>query len=117
MAHPVLQFQMITTDADGSQKFYSQLFGWSVASPDAMGFRRITTGSDKGIEGGLWPSPPEFKGFIQIFVGTDDVAASVEAAKELGATVEVPPTKLPGGDEVAVLHDPQGIPFGLWRKA
>jgi predicted enzyme related to lactoylglutathione lyase len=40
-----------------------------------------------------------------------------EAAKRLGATVEVPPTKLPQGGEVAVSHDPLGMPFGLWKRS
>ena len=27
----------------------------------------------------------------------------------------MPPQKLPDGDEMAILHDPAGIPFGLKR--
>lgn len=45
-----------------------------------------------------------------------DVAASVKQAQELGAKVLIPPTVLPGGDEMAVLHDPQGMPFALLQQ-
>jgi predicted enzyme related to lactoylglutathione lyase len=117
MAHPVAHFQMITTDPVAAQSFYSQLFGWTVDAPDAMGFRPLSTGSPEGIHGGLWPAPPGVTGFVQLFVATDDVASSVAEATRLGAKVLVQPTALPEGGEVAVLHDPQGIPFGLWRKA
>jgi uncharacterized protein len=96
MAHPILHFQMILKDPDKSSRFYTDLFGWTVEAPDAMGFRMLSTNAPDGIGGGIWPEPPGGTGFVQLF-GTDDVAASVEAAKKLGATVEVPPTKLPKG--------------------
>jgi hypothetical protein len=53
-----------------------------------MGFRMLSTNAPDGIAGGIWPAPPEATGFSQLFVGRDDVAASVEAAKMLGAMVE-----------------------------
>jgi predicted enzyme related to lactoylglutathione lyase len=117
MSHPVLHFQMISTDPDASTSFYSRLFGWTVKPPDPMGFRMLSTGSERGISGGIWPAPPEIIPFVQLFIGTDDVAASVDEALALGAKVEIPPIVLPSGDELAVLHDPLGMHFGLWKKA
>lgn len=38
-------------------------------------------------------------------------------AAELGAKLLIPPTVLPEGDEMAVLHDPQGLSFAVWRAA
>jgi len=49
-------------------------------------------------------------------MAVDDVGASVAQAVELGAKVLIPATKLPEGDEMAVLHDPQGMPFAVWRR-
>jgi uncharacterized protein len=117
MSHPVLHFRMISKDPDASTSFYSKLFGWSVQPPDPTGFRPLSTGSEQGIGGGIWPAPPEITPFIQLFIGTDDVAASVAEALALGAKVEIPAIVLPSGDELAVLHDPFGMPFGLWKKA
>ena len=37
----------------------------------------------------------------------------VGRAEKLGARVIIPPQMLPGGDVLAIMHDPQGIPFGL----
>jgi predicted enzyme related to lactoylglutathione lyase len=39
----------------------------------------------------------------------------VSQAVELGAKVVIPPTMLPAGEEMAVLHDPQGMSFAVWR--
>ena len=40
---------------------------------------------------------------------------TVEQAKQLGGKVIIPPQKLPDGDELAILHDAEGIPFGVYR--
>jgi len=81
-----------------------------------MGYRQIDTGSKEGIQGGIWPAPPQSSNFVQLFMKVDDVGALVQKAQELGAKVLIPPTVLPDGDEMAVLHDPQGMPFAVWRS-
>ena len=70
----------------------------------------------QGIQGGIWPAPPQSPDFVQLFVAVEDIQAAVDRAQQLGARILIPPTKLPEGDEMAVLHDPQGISFGLWRR-
>jgi hypothetical protein len=35
----------------------------------------------------------------------------------LCAKLLIPPTALPEGDEMAVLQDPPGMPFAIWRRA
>jgi predicted enzyme related to lactoylglutathione lyase len=41
----------------------------------------------------------------------------VTKATALGAKVLIPPQNLPGGDELAILHDPEGIPLGIFRPS
>ena len=79
--------------------------------------RRIDPGGDRGIPGGLWPSPPEGDSRVQLFVEVDDVAATVARAAELGFFVVVPPQVLPEGDELAIIADEEGISFGIQRRA
>lgn len=117
MKHPVFEFQIISKDPDLTGAFYSQLFGWTVSTDNALGYRRIQTGSDEGIQGGIWPAPPQASTFVQLFIGVDDVAVLAQKAESMGATLVIPPTTLPDGDEVAVLRDPQGLPFGVWRRS
>jgi predicted enzyme related to lactoylglutathione lyase len=54
---------------------------------------------------------------VQFFVAVEDVRDSVQRAEQLGAKLLIPPTMLPEGDEMAVLHDPQGMSFGLWQRS
>ena len=82
-----------------------------------MGFRRIDTGSPEGIQGSIFPAPPKSENFVQLFMAVEDVKATVLKAVRLGAEVVIPPAIVPGeGDEVAVLRDPQGLMFAVWRK-
>jgi predicted enzyme related to lactoylglutathione lyase len=117
MAHPVLQFQMISQAPDKTASFYSSLFGWTIDAANPLGYRRIDTGAAEGIQGGIWPAPPQALAFVQLFVAVDDVKAAVSQAQGLGAQVIMPPALLPEGDEMAVLHDPQGMAFAVWRRA
>jgi len=117
VSHPVLQFQFISKEPEKTAAFYSELFGWRIDANNPMGYRRIDTGSTQGIQGGIWPAPPQSPSFAQLFVGVDDVKVAVSRAEKLGARLLIPPTVLPEGDEMAVLHDPQGLSFAVWRKA
>lgn len=110
-----MQFQILSKRPDETARFYSELFGWTIDAGNAMGYRQIDTGSDQGICGGIWPAPPQAPNFVQFFVAVRDVGASVKQAESLGAKVLIPPTKLPEGDEMAVMHDPQGMPFAICR--
>ncbi len=113
MGDPVMQFQILSTAPEETARFYSLLFGWKIDANNPLGYRQIDTGSREGIQGGIWPAPPQSPNFVQLFIKVPDVAALVKQAQELGAKVLIPPTVLPGGDEMAVLHDPQGMPFAL----
>ena len=83
MANPVMQFQMLSKTPEETARFYSGLFGWSVDANNPMGYRRIDTGSAEGIQGGIWPAPPQAPNFVQIFVGVEDVKAAVAQISQL----------------------------------
>ena len=113
MSAPVLKWQMLSPEPGKLIEFYRALFGWTVSADNALGYREVETG---GVPGGVWPAPPGAPPFVQLFVGVDDVAQTVEEAVALGATVIVPVTALPDGDVMAILRDPAGLTFGLMRR-
>ena len=116
MSAPVVQWQIVTPKPDELVKFYRDLFGWTVSSKNAIGYRQVDAG-EGGINGGVWPSPPDGHTFVQLFVGVTDVQDAVTRAEKLGASVVVPPTTLPDGDTMAVLKDPSGLTFGVVRHS
>jgi predicted enzyme related to lactoylglutathione lyase len=52
---------------------------------------------------------------VQLFIGVDSVPEYHRRAGQMGAETIEPPQKLPDGDELAIMLDPSGVPFGLLR--
>jgi hypothetical protein len=50
-----------------------------------------------------------------VYFGSSDVDADAKKAADLGATVVVEPTDIPGTGRFAVLIDPQGAAFALFK--
>jgi uncharacterized protein len=107
---------MLSKQPDETAKFYCQLFGWSVDANNPMNYRRIDTGTTEGIQGGIWPAPPEAPNFVQLFIEVDDVVKYAGEATRLGARVLIPMTPLPEGEAMAVLLDPQGMSFAIYKR-
>lgn len=116
MGNPVVQFQILSKVPDETAHFYSELFGWKVSADNPLGYREISTGAREGIQGGVWPSPPQAANLVQLFVAVDSVRTFCDRAEKAGARVIIPHTVLPDGGEMAVLHDPQGMPFGIVKR-
>ena len=117
MSHPVIRWQILATDPEKSEAFYTRLFDWKVDADNPLGYRMIDTGSPRGIGGGIWPAPEAPQSFVQLFVAVDDVDAYCAKAEELGGRVIIPKQVLPEGDEMAVLLDPQGMAVGIAKEA
>src|ERR1700742_1661859 len=119
MGQPVMQWQMLAKNPEIQAAFYTTVFSWQVNTDNALGYRTVNTGSDRGINGGIWPIQPGSEGhsMVQLFIEVDDVAHYAKAAKENGGNIVMPPQKLPDGDEMAIIIDPEGIPVGLYKPA
>ena len=88
---PVVRWQILSKNPDAHASFYCELFDWQVDASNALGYRELRTGAEQGIDGGVWPAPPEAHAFVQLFVEVDDVPKAVERARGLGAQVIVAP--------------------------
>lgn len=118
MGNPVTHWQILTRQPQKLEQFYSELFGWSITGDNPLGYKLVDTRSEQGIGGGIWPiSPDEGHSMVQLYVSVDSVEDSVKTAERLGAKVVIPPQTLPDGDQMAVLTDPDGIPFAMFKGA
>ena len=113
MGCAVVQWQMVVKDPEAGSAFYSNLFEWQVDADNPLGYRIVDTGSPDGINGGLWPAPPEGHNLVQLFIRVDSVPDYVARAERLGARTIIAPQTLPEGDVLAIMQDPQGLTFGL----
>lgn len=104
---------MLSPQPDATAGFYRELFGWTLTQDNALGYRELKSGDSRGIDGGVWPAPPQAPGFVQLFIQVPDIDACLASATSLGARVLVPKSVLPDGDSMAVLLDPTGISFAV----
>ena len=115
MGQPVMQWQILARDPAKVTTFYSALFGWRVDTSNAMGYRAVDTGTDRGINGGVWPIGQDGRPSVQLFVEVADVAATVAKVEQLGGQIVIPRQVLPDGDEMAVVLDTEGLSVGLMK--
>ena len=57
MECPVIHWQLVTTNPDRLAGFYNRLFGWRISVNNALNYRKVDTGSPRGIGGDIWPAP------------------------------------------------------------
>ena len=117
MGQPVAFFEVVSLDHERAQRFYAELFDWTVAADPAMGgYGLVDTGSgDATIGGGIGPAQSPAEAGTRIYVRVPDLDAALDRAEELGGTRLVPPTDLPGDfGRFAMLADPDGNQVGLW---
>jgi uncharacterized protein len=113
MGAPVTKWQILSKDPESATRFYTSVFGWTVNSDNALGYRELRSDRAEGINGGIWPCPPEGKPMVQLFIDIPDIEGTIRTATSLGAEVIIPPQELPAGERMAILSDPEGISFGL----
>lgn len=117
MPNPVVRWQIVTPDCAKAAAFYRDVFEWEISAANSLGYRELRTGtaSPTPVDGGVWPSPADKSGFVQLFIEVEDVDKCIDKALRHGARVIVAKSVLPDGDIIALLLDPTGISFGICR--
>lgn len=112
--------ELHTSDRAKAMKFYAQLFRWETKDV-AMGPGEayslcLLGGTDHaGITRSMAPAgvPPHWLPYVAV----DDVDASAAKARELGGKVMTAAMDIPSVGRFAVVTDPQGAAFALYRGA
>ena len=108
--------ELHTTDVDAARAFYGELFGWSANDQDMGDFTYTIFESGGEQRAGAMPEPSGgLPPMWMTYIGTDDVDATCRRAEELGAQKHAGPDDIPGVGRFAVLSDPTGAVFALFR--
>jgi predicted enzyme related to lactoylglutathione lyase len=114
MANPFVHVELHTHDPERAKKFYTELFDWKLDNVPDMDYTIINVG--EGTGGGMMKSPmPDALPQWVPYVLVDNIAASTEKAKSLGARVLADVTEIPGMGLYSMLVDPTGAAFALWQ--
>lgn len=110
-----------TRDREAADNFYESLLGWQFLpgkDKDPNGYLHIRNGEQ--YIGGLPETrtlPPNVPPHWLPYIQTTDCAGLTSRAKELGATILVPPMTIEGQLHFSVIADPQGAVFALFQPA
>jgi predicted enzyme related to lactoylglutathione lyase len=116
MPNPVVHWEIMSNDKSKGQelqRFYSELFGWKIDADNPYDYGMVDTQTERGINGAVGPS--EGVSRVSIYVEVDDPQAYLDKAVNLGATMVMPVTEIPGAVTMAMFADPDGHITGIIR--
>jgi predicted enzyme related to lactoylglutathione lyase len=117
MTNPFVHVELNTTDLNKAQSFYNKLFDWKTEdSKGAEGINYKTIDVGKGTGGGMMTQKiPGASSSWLPYVAVDDIEATTEKARKLGAKVLKDVTEVPDMGYLAIITDPTGAQLGLWE--
>ncbi len=118
MGQPVVHFEVIGKDGDRLKGYYSELFGWEIASNNPMNYGMVqrdgnTTADGIGIGGGVGQGPEGYDGHVTFYVEVPDVEAALAKAESLGGTRVMGPAEVMDGLVLGQFKDPEDHVIGL----
>ena len=122
MGQPVVHFEIVGSDAQALQRYYSELFDWRFDADNPMNYgivqREENLAADGvGIGGGVGTGPEGYPGHVTFYVGVPDVEAALAKAESLGGSRMMGPEKVMEGVEIGLFNDPEGHLVGLVKTA
>lgn len=117
-------YELMTHDPVAARRFYGAVVGWRIDEEPPPGFtmdyRMISAGD--GLVGGVFTLTDEMRQqgaapAWMMYLGVDDVDASVAAITAAGGRVVMPAFDIPNVGRIALVADPQGAMFYLMRGA
>lgn len=116
---PFFWYELITTDMNAAEAFYTAVVGWKAAPWTEAGSPPYTimNAGERGVVG-IMDLPDEVRqsGGRPMWLGyihADDVDAATDSVKKAGGAVHRPPADIPGVGRFSVVADPQGVIFML----
>jgi predicted enzyme related to lactoylglutathione lyase len=108
--------ELLTGDAGAAAAFYGRVVPWKTQAWEADPSYSMWV-AQNGPVGGIASlgeaSTPRWLAYI----GVSDVEATLESAESLGARIVKGATEIPNGGVYALLADPQGAEFGIYKSS
>lgn len=112
--------ELTTTDADAAEAFYREVVGWRARDAGMPGMRYAILSVGEAGVGGIMTVPPNASaagarpGWIG-YIAVDDVDACQARVEQAGGTIHKPAADIPGIGRFALVADPQGASFALFK--
>lgn len=114
-----LWYELLTSDPDAAQRFYTQLIGWDTQSTKAGDepYTLFTQGGRQIAGMMLLPEDARRSGALSHWLGyvsTPSVDDTIAQAEKLGGRTLMAGTDIPDIGRAGVIADPQGAALGLY---
>jgi uncharacterized protein len=121
----VVHFEILCADLDRAERFYRDVFGWSIQRWEGAPFdyRLVTTGpgDEPGIDGALVERRGGIDGEAVIAyvntIGVNDLAEVERRVADGGGSVVVERNEIPGVGQLTYFKDTEGNIFGALQPA
>jgi uncharacterized protein len=118
MSNPFVHVELNTPDPGKAKTFYSKLFQWELedmpnpAVPESdYTMIKVGDGTGGGIMKQVTGGPSGWLAYVLV----DDIRATTQKAKSLGAEVMKDVTEVMGMGSLSFIRDPTGAVLGLWE--
>lgn len=116
---PVDWFEVLGADAERTQRFYREAFGWKTEEGDFPGYRLVEhehdeEGRDVTIGGGIGSG--DGSTWVTVYARVPDVEASLRKAEELGGKRVYGPNEPTPDMKAGAFSDPAGNVFGVYQR-
>ena len=113
-------YELMTTDPEGAEEFYRGVIGWSAQDAGTPGIDYTILSIHGTPVGGLMEIPPKARDNGMpprwiAYIGVDDVDAYAARVTKSGGKVHSEPENIPEVGRFAVVADPQGAAFVLFK--
>lgn len=107
---PVDWFEVISPDADRSQRFCTEIFGWQMNGTE---YAMVDAGG--GISGGIGAA--QTASWVTVYASVDDVESVLGKASELGGSRQYGPVAVDDHMQTGAFRDPASNVFGVYHHA
>jgi uncharacterized protein len=114
--------ELMSRDTEAAIEFYGRVLGWTPKVSENPELPYVEFQLDGRSVAGMMPMtgdqwPAELPDHWMVYLSVADVDAAAQRVPQLGGSVSVPPTDLPGTGRFAVVGDPTGAYFSLLTMA
>ena len=107
MPNPVNHFEVIGTDGPKLQRFYRDVFAWTIDANNPMKYGMVSA-SEGGIGGGISGSIEGGSTGVTFYVEVANLEQTLDAIESAGGKTVMAPADVPGGPRLAQFEDPEG---------
>ncbi len=113
---PVIHWEIGSGNPEELHDFYTSLFSWRIDTDTPLNYPMVLTGGEGGINGGIYEAEDPDHRFLTIYVQVQDLAATLDKARDLGASYVGEIASVPEMGSFSVIGDPEGRLIGVMQE-